>query len=199
MNDILETVRAAGEQHARQKRQKLIAVVCVVLALSVLALDAYAPLGIAAGVLYGAIILLSLWMPSVNPFVLAAITGALTLLEMLKLHAVAPMWVVATNRALSIAVQLAAAFAVWAQRSHERDRHLLLQRLEQELEQVRRLEGLLRICAWCKRVRNGSGHWQPVEVYVRDHSDADFSHGACPDCSERVLRESRDRAGQRRP
>jgi hypothetical protein len=69
-----------------------------------------------------------------------------------------------------------------------RVRHHL--RLERELEagirvalaQVKTLSGLLPICAWCKKVRDDGGYWSQIETYVRDHTEAEFSHGICPDC-----------------
>jgi PAS domain S-box-containing protein len=45
------------------------------------------------------------------------------------------------------------------------------------------LKGLLPICAWCKKVRDDRGYWEQVEVYVRDRTDAVFSHGICPTCA----------------
>lgn len=55
--------------------------------------------------------------------------------------------------------------------------------LVKELQaQVRRLEGILPICGHCKKIRNKSGAWEEVEVYVKDRTDADFSHSICPDC-----------------
>src|SRR5437763_7437810 len=53
--------------------------------------------------------------------------------------------------------------------------------LEQALAQVRRLRGLIPICASCKKVRNDQNFWQQVEDYVGEHSDARFSHGMCPE------------------
>jgi signal transduction histidine kinase len=53
--------------------------------------------------------------------------------------------------------------------------------LEKALAEVKRLSGLLPICAACKKIKNGDS-WQQIEVYIRDHSDADFSHGICPEC-----------------
>ena len=47
---------------------------------------------------------------------------------------------------------------------------------------IKTLSGLLPICSSCKRIRDDHGRWHEVEVYVRDHSDADFSHGLCPNC-----------------
>ncbi|MFC1735788.1 response regulator [Candidatus Hydrogenedentota bacterium] len=61
--------------------------------------------------------------------------------------------------------------------------------LEISLAQIKRLEGLLPICALCKKIRDDKGYWQQVEVYVRDHSEADFSHGICPDCFKKTYPE----------
>lgn len=49
--------------------------------------------------------------------------------------------------------------------------------------EITRLKGLLPICCSCKKIKNGKGYWEQVEVYIREHSDAEFSHGLCPDCS----------------
>jgi len=49
--------------------------------------------------------------------------------------------------------------------------------------------GLLPICASCKRVRDDKGYWNQLEAYVRDHSEAEFSHGICPDCAEKLYPE----------
>ncbi len=54
--------------------------------------------------------------------------------------------------------------------------------LEIALAQVKTLSGLLPICAHCKKIRDDHGYWQQVEVYLRDHSEAEFSHALCPDC-----------------
>lgn len=51
---------------------------------------------------------------------------------------------------------------------------------------MRHLEGILPICASCKKVRDERGHWHAVESYVRDRSEAQFSHGICPECARRL-------------
>jgi YesN/AraC family two-component response regulator len=65
-----------------------------------------------------------------------------------------------------------------------------LRRLNAELEaalaQVRTLSGLLPICAACKKIRDDQGYWHQVEVYIRNHSQAEFSHGICPDCARKL-------------
>lgn len=55
--------------------------------------------------------------------------------------------------------------------------------------EVRVLSGLLPICCQCKKIRSEEQEWLPVEVYVRDHSQAEFSHGLCPDCSRALYSE----------
>ncbi len=54
--------------------------------------------------------------------------------------------------------------------------------LRDALAHVKTLQGLLPICASCKKVRDDDGYWQQIELYVSDHSDATFSHGICPEC-----------------
>jgi NADH:ubiquinone oxidoreductase subunit K len=55
--------------------------------------------------------------------------------------------------------------------------------LETALAKVRTLEGMLPICAWCKRIRDDQDHWQAMERYVASRTDASFSHSICPDCA----------------
>jgi PAS domain S-box-containing protein len=62
--------------------------------------------------------------------------------------------------------------------------------LQAALHNLKTLKGLIPICASCKKVRDDEGFWQQVEVYVRDHSEAEFSHGLCPDCIQRLFPDS---------
>lgn len=54
--------------------------------------------------------------------------------------------------------------------------------LSQALERIKVLEGVLPICSFCKKIRDDQGYWAQVEVYVSKHSEAQFSHGICPEC-----------------
>ena len=60
--------------------------------------------------------------------------------------------------------------------------------LQAALAQVRRLQGLLPICAYCKKIRDDRNYWQQVESYIAAHSEARFSHAICPNCYEKVAR-----------
>ena len=52
-------------------------------------------------------------------------------------------------------------------------------------EEIKILRGILPLCSFCKKIRNDKGYWEQVDVYIRKHSQADFSHGICPECIER--------------
>lgn len=54
------------------------------------------------------------------------------------------------------------------------------------VKRLRHLEGFLSICASCKKIRDKDGNWQQLEAYIRDRSEAEFSHGICPDCARRL-------------
>ncbi|HHS14118.1 MAG TPA: PAS domain S-box protein [bacterium] len=64
----------------------------------------------------------------------------------------------------------------------EKEREKLIRDLQEAMEKIKTLRGLIPICAHCKKIRDDEGYWQQVEVYVRDHTEAQFSHGICPDC-----------------
>lgn len=58
--------------------------------------------------------------------------------------------------------------------------------LQEALTNIKTLRGLIPICANCKKIRNDEGFWQDVAIYVKNHSEADFTHGICPDCMQRL-------------
>ena len=64
-----------------------------------------------------------------------------------------------------------------------------IEQLTGALADVKTLAGLLPICAWCKRVREDRGYWSQVEKYVARHTDAEFSHGVCPECEDKLTRD----------
>lgn len=63
-----------------------------------------------------------------------------------------------------------------------------VRQLEEALTKVRRLQGLLPICSYCKKIRDDRNYWQQVEGYISEHSEAQFSHGICPDCFAKYVK-----------
>jgi len=64
---------------------------------------------------------------------------------------------------------------------------LTYEKLKRALEEAKVLRGLIPICACCRKVRDDGGYWRSVETYVRDHSEADFTHTYCPECFEKEI------------
>jgi DNA-binding response OmpR family regulator len=64
-----------------------------------------------------------------------------------------------------------------------------MKELQAALAREHQLQGLLPICAYCKKIRNDQNYWQQVETYVTQHSAAQFTHSICPQCKEKVLAE----------
>jgi len=65
--------------------------------------------------------------------------------------------------------------------------------LELALANVKLLQGLLPICCYCKRIRDDQNYWQQVDTYVADHSEAQFTHGICPECRDKIVKPELDR------
>ena len=63
--------------------------------------------------------------------------------------------------------------------------------LQNALAEIKTLTGLIPICASCKKVRDDNGFWNQIEVYIRDHSEAEFSHGICPGCADELYSQYR--------
>jgi hypothetical protein len=75
----------------------------------------------------------------------------------------------------------------------------LIVELEASLAKVKRLSGMLPICAACKKIRDDKGYWNQIESYISMHSEADFSHGICPDCARRLYPGFTDSEGMGEP
>jgi DNA-binding NarL/FixJ family response regulator len=66
---------------------------------------------------------------------------------------------------------------------------LLIAELEEALSKVKTLSGLLPICSGCNKIRDDKGYWSQVEGYIQEHTDAQFTHGLCPDCIRKYFPE----------
>jgi|GEM_PF-1011498 len=71
----------------------------------------------------------------------------------------------------------------------EQEKEWLLQEFQDSLAKIKTLNGLIPICASCKKVRDDKGYWNRIEEYIQTHSQAEFSHGVCPGCMEELYPE----------
>ena len=71
-------------------------------------------------------------------------------------------------------------------RRAKEEREGLLRELQEALANVKALSGLLPICAQCKNIRDDKGYWNQIEIYIRERSEAQFTHGICPECARKL-------------
>ena len=77
-------------------------------------------------------------------------------------------------------------FDIKERKEAEEDRERLLGELKTALAEVKTLQGFIPICSNCKKIRDDDGFWQRIEEYIQDRSNAQFSHGICPDCMKEL-------------
>ena len=67
--------------------------------------------------------------------------------------------------------------------------NMLADEIADSVLRVKKLSGLLPICAWCKKLRDDKGYWKSVEEYISEHAKAEFTHGMCPECYNKYFAE----------
>jgi hypothetical protein len=76
--------------------------------------------------------------------------------------------------------------SIIARERAERERERLVAELQRALGEIKRLSGLLPICFSCKKIRDDHGYWNQIEKYISEHSEAEFTHGICPECAQKI-------------
>lgn len=71
-------------------------------------------------------------------------------------------------------------------KQHSEERKELIEELKNALDEVKTLQGIIPICSSCKKIRDDTGYWNQIESYIQKHSDAEFTHGVCPECLEEL-------------
>ncbi len=67
--------------------------------------------------------------------------------------------------------------------------NLLAEEISDSILEIKKLSGLLPICAWCKKLRDDEGYWKSVEEYISEQTKAEFTHGMCPECQQKFFEE----------
>lgn len=78
---------------------------------------------------------------------------------------------------------------ITATKQAEKEKERLIGELQEALAKIKTLSGMLPICGECKRIRDDKGDWQRLEYYIRDHSEAEFTHSVCPECARKLYPE----------
>jgi len=154
---------------------------CLLLAALMFTIDSLIPLGVAGGVPYVLVILISLGSHRKKLFIYMAIgMSMLTIIGYFSSPSGGELWKVISNRTLAL-------FAIWAVAIIGFQRQIIYEEKEKALLEVKVLSGLLPICASCKSIRDDKGTWNQMESYIKEHSEAEFSHGVCPDCAKKFF------------
>jgi hypothetical protein len=160
---------------------------CGLLTVIILMIDLAIPLGVAGGVPYITVVLLSLRSPQKKiTIIVSIICSILTIVGFFFSPPGGEIVKVLSNRALAL-------FAIWVtaaltlqRKIVEEEREKAIFEREKALEDTKILRGLLPTCASCKKIRDDNGHWNQIEVYIKQHSEANFSHGICPECARKL-------------
>jgi PAS domain S-box-containing protein len=92
----------------------------------------------------------------------------------------------ATNQILG---RMASFVDITLKKQIENDRENLISKLQNALDTIKTLKGIIPICSYCKKIRNDKGAWDQMEAYISAHSEAHFSHSVCPECYKKVMGE----------
>ena len=158
-------------------------VLCGIVSSLIFAIDLYTPQGIADGVPYITVVLISLWSPRRHFTLFVAICcSLLTVIGFIYSPDGSTLEQEISNRFLALFSIWATAFLTLLRKSAEETREKAVAERETALEQVKILKGFLPICSSCKKIRDDEGGWHHIEDYIITHSEADFSHGMCPIC-----------------
>jgi len=180
-----KTAKAAA-QGAHPMRTKidfrLLAGGIAALACGIFAIDLLTPVGVAIGVLYTTLVLLSMWSPH-RWFILLVAAVVSVLAEVgFFLSPGDPNWMAVSNRLLSLFTIWVAAILSYLHKRDQQERERLIDDLQGSLGHIKTLRGLLPVCVSCKKVHNGQGYWKSLDAYIAEHSEAQITHGICPDC-----------------
>ncbi len=115
------------------------------------------------------------------------ITGRKQQLDKLLSRSSALVFIIALGLLLSIIVILFIENKTISKRKQaEKEREKLIAELQDAVTKIKTLGGLLPICSNCKKIRDDKGYWNQIESYIRDHSEAEFTHGICPKCAKKL-------------
>lgn len=146
-------------------------VICGLSMVIILIADLSIPLGVAVGVPYIVVVLLSLWIPNERvTFLVSIICSMFTIAGFFYSPSGGEMWKVVLNRGLAL-------FAIWVTAFLTLERRMLDKQL---------LNRLSIICVSCKKVRDDEGGWGQIKPHNKEHSEAKFSHGVCPECAKKL-------------
>jgi hypothetical protein len=141
------------------------------------------------GFFFGSALFLKYYFRSVNPYYilfanLCLLFGVSALIFEFSQTWDIEWWIWHATRAFAYFIALLFILKVYNNAMDQKDS--LLNELQDALKNIRMLKGLVPICTSCKKIRDDKGYWNQIESYIQEHSEAEFSHGLCPECAEKL-------------
>ncbi|MBF0121057.1 MAG: hypothetical protein HQK79_19680 [Desulfobacterales bacterium] len=204
-------IKKKAKYKSNFKKNNIADIACWVMILIILLLDILIPLGAAITLAYILVVYVSLSSPKEKfPIFIAVFCSILTIFIFFYQPLPPEVWKVIFNRVLSIfAIILTAILGLQRkimEQSREKaflerekaldelnyalkERNFALEERNDAIEELRILNGTLPICASCKKIRDKKNHWHQIESYIKNNSEADFTHTICPECAKKLYPE----------
>jgi len=162
-----------------------VAVILMLLAV-IFTVDLIAPRGTGFGFLYVLPLFLTLWWTKKETYICVILSSVLLVVGFVLSPPGSALWLSVVHRAVSLVFAWSMVVLIIARKNHEEEKERAIIEREKTLDEVKILRGLLPICASCKKIRDDKGYWTQIESYIANHSEAQFTHGLCPDCAKKL-------------
>ena len=165
----------------------ILLIIIFILAILFFTIGTRVELGVAWGIAYISVVLLS-YRLSQRGYIMgfAVLCSAFTILGYFLAPRGGEFWKVITNRVLSLYAIWVTAILLFHRKKREDERERVIRELEEARTKIKILSGFLPTCSSCKKIKDESGDWKQMEAYISEHSEAEFSHGLCPACAMKL-------------
>ena len=139
-------------------------------------------------IIWGVVVAIFLWLLETLLHVLVFETGDF-FESFFSMHDPNELWMrLVTALVVILSGTIAQYMANKITKAYEKEREINV-KLEASIKEIKLLRGILPICVSCKKIRDDKGFWKQVEAYITEHSEAQFSHGLCPECTKKLYPE----------
>ncbi|MEN6318482.1 MAG: hypothetical protein ABFD82_06965 [Syntrophaceae bacterium] len=171
-----------------KKPRSFIWVVCLLSNLIIGVIDYLTGFEIGIEVFYLIPIGLLSWVINRNAGIIMSVISSVTIIsaDLLAGQAIQDSFIIFWNIFVHFSFFTIVVYLIYQEKiiSDENQRLILI--LKKALDEIKTLSGLLPICASCKKIRDDDGYWKQIELYISEHTGAEFSHSICPDCREKL-------------
>jgi hypothetical protein len=128
------------------------------------------------------------WLVNRNAGIIMLVISTVTLMfaNLLAGKVIDNYFIYYWNISVHIGFFLIVAYLISEEKIISDNNKILIDKLQNSLDEIKTLSGLLPICSACKKIRDDDGYWKQIEHYISEYTEARFTHSICPDCKERL-------------